>query len=244
MIKMMPKIIPLCPVEQTLGLFWRPTPDFVEQLACKLKGKRVLEVFAGNGYLAASLKKFGVEVTATSILSGMDAHDYGLYHPVQELNAVQAIHAYGQSHDVLLMCWPTVTDQVFAAAVLWGDKPIAFIGEMTDYAKGQLGGCATDDFFEHFHVTQHLDAYQGRYCERACIGKMGPSRLEFVEQRRAWKKTTGNSIDPVVDRCDVDLLVDAMGARNVLRQVLLATQTQDLLSSKKTSKRRSSNGNS
>lgn len=171
---------------QVRGLFWRHSPAFIKQLAQALQNKRVVEIFAGNGYLASLLSREGIHVTATSVLSGMDAHQDGLYHPVEELNAVHAVLKYRDDHDVLLMAWPTTTDQAFVAATYWG-KPIVFIGEVTDYAKGQLGGCATDEFFEHFEVTHTFDTYQGRMYETACIGKMGPANPKFARDVKAWE---------------------------------------------------------
>lgn len=41
------------------GVFWKPNETFVTELADWLKGRRVLEVFAGNGFLASLLAKQG-----------------------------------------------------------------------------------------------------------------------------------------------------------------------------------------
>ena len=133
------------------GVFWRPSEVFVDELAMAMRDKKVLEVFAGNGYLAGLLAQRGIDVVATSVLSSMDAHQRGLYHPVQDLDAVRAVRQLGADCDVLLMCWPTVTNQAVMAADLWAQdarRQIVFIGEFTDYSKHHLGGCATDEFFE------------------------------------------------------------------------------------------------
>lgn len=183
---------PLLPAPESLdqvrGLFWRPNESFITELAAALAGKKVLEVFAGNGYLACMLARRGVEVLATSLLSGMDAHSEGLYHPVVEFDAVSAVQALGPVHDVLLMSWPTVTEQAFLAACLWGDKPICFIGEFTCYASGQLGGCATDKFFESFALERTFASYHGYGIEKACIGKMAAPSRKFREDKRAWQR--------------------------------------------------------
>lgn len=168
------------------GLFWRPNEAFITELAAALEGQKVLEVFAGNGYLASVLARRGVEVLATSLLSGMDAHSEGLYHPVVECDAVSAVQALGTGHDVLLMSWPTVTEQAFLAACLWGDKPICFIGEVTCYASGRLGGCATDRFFECFAPEKTFASYHGYGTEKAFIGKMAAPSSKFREDKRAW----------------------------------------------------------
>lgn len=166
-----PRLIPLprsiCDVA---GLYWRPNDQFVHELAMALQGRRVLEIFAGNGYLAGLLSARGVDILATSILSSMDAHERGVYHPVEDMDAVEAVKAYGNDRDVLLMCWPTVTNQALYAAQDWGDKPIIFIGEFTDYEKNHLGGCATDEFFERFSMTHEFTCYNGNMLEKAAMG--------------------------------------------------------------------------
>jgi len=166
------------------GCFWKPSRDFIEQMASELQGKRVLEVFAGNGLMAGLLAQRGVEVTATSVLSGMDAHERGVYHPVLEFDAIEAVQRF-HDHDVLLMCWPTTVNASHVAARIWSDTkhhegvaaPIAYVGEFTDLEKGHLGGCAVDLFFEEFVPTRVFNSYAGNMLEKACIGEMrsGPS---------------------------------------------------------------------
>lgn len=155
------------------GVFFTYTPAFIAELADYLQGKRVLETFAGNGYLAALLAAKGISVTATSLFRGMDASDFGqsLYHPVEELSAVEAVTRYGADHDVLLMSWPTVTEQAFIAARLMG-KPVVVIGEFTDYSIGQLGGCATDDFWAHARPEKVFSTYRSRGPEAAQVVEM------------------------------------------------------------------------
>lgn len=170
-----PRLLPLPSLDaRPAGVFWRPTPQFVWDISRALAGARVLEIFAGNGYLAGVLSAQGVDITATSILSSMDAHAKGLFHPVDDLDAREAIARLGGQHDLLLMCWPTVTNAAIEACRAWGDKPILYIGEFTDYSKNHLGGCATDRFFSEFIPSQEFDAYQGNMLERACLGKMAP----------------------------------------------------------------------
>jgi hypothetical protein len=160
-----------------VGAFWRPNEAFVDELADALRGRRVLEVFAGNGLLAGLLAARGVDVVATSILSSMDRHEAGLYHPVEPLDAVAAALIY-QERDALLMCWPTVTPAALAACEIWGEgRPIVFIGEFTDYTLGHLGGCATDDFFARFVREKDFATYQGNMMERASLGKIGPKPI-------------------------------------------------------------------
>ncbi len=139
------------------------TDGFADALAGRLSGLRVLETFAGNGRLAAMLASRGVAVTATSLRSGHDGHARGFHHPVLEMDAYEAVARLGAGHDVLLMSWPTVTEAATAAALEWGDgRPLLFLGEVTDYARGFLGGCATDLFFEVVAPVGPLAGYEGR----------------------------------------------------------------------------------
>lgn len=154
------------------GVWWRPTPKFIEELAGALQGRRVLEVFAGNGLLAGLMAARGVDIVATSQFASMDGHVFGIFYPVIELDAISAVHQLGADRDLLLMCWPTVTLAAFKAAQLWSqvcDRDILFIGEFTDYSKNHLGGTATDEFFDAFVTTCTLASY-GSGIERACIG--------------------------------------------------------------------------
>jgi hypothetical protein len=75
------------------GSFWRPNEAFVEELASYLAGKRVLEIFSGNGLLAGLLNARGVDVRATTLLSSHDSHRLGFFHPVE--HAVRALPFLG-----------------------------------------------------------------------------------------------------------------------------------------------------
>jgi hypothetical protein len=166
------------------GVFWRPNSDFADELARELTGCKVLEIFAGNGYLAALLRERGIDILATSLRSSHDAHSLGLYHPVEDIEACQAVEAHGATRDILLMCWPTTTPAALRACELWGTKPIAYIGEATDYSKGHLGGCATDEFFERFAPSKILSSYKGNMLEIAALGRLGPAPAPARSQAR------------------------------------------------------------
>lgn len=172
-------------LERAPGVYWRPNEAFVAELALALQGRRVLEIFAGNGYLASCLAERGVDIVATSVLSGMDAHDRGVYHPVEDMDAVSAVLELAEDRDALLMCWPTVTDAALQACELWGDRgPIAYIGEITNYELGHLGGCATDSFFERFEPSHRFESYQGNRMEGAMLGALRPPSPQPAQSRR------------------------------------------------------------
>lgn len=160
-----------------LGVYWKPSAAFVDELVQFLGGARVLEVFAGNGYLAALLAARGINIKATTRFAGHDGHDSGVYFDVEGMDAITAVRTYGRQRDVLLMSWPTVTPAALSAVEQWGaDKDIVYIGEVTDYSKLQLGGCATDAFFEQVRVTRRFESYKGNFIESALVGRFCPMR--------------------------------------------------------------------
>lgn len=156
------------------GAYWTPSFDFVDELVQFIGARTVLEVFAGNGYLAALLANRGVRITATSLFTGHDAHERGVYYDVKELAAVDAVRQEGARHEVLLLSWPTVTPAALAAVEAWGPgRDVVFVGEITDYAKGHLGGCATDEFFERVAFHHQFKSYKGTMLEAAMVGRIG-----------------------------------------------------------------------
>jgi len=159
--------------------YWRKDAGLVETISRIVKSKRVLEIFAGNGYLASCLEDSGVTITPTTLLSSHDGHGLWKYHNVIEKEASCAISELGNEHDILLICWPTVSDAALKAIEKWGpDKPIIYVGEMpTPWlgAAGMLQGCATDAFFDNFNVTETLNSYKTtNMMERAVVGYYSP----------------------------------------------------------------------
>ena len=155
--------------------------SFLDELGNRLKGHRVLEVFAGNGLLAALLSVRGVPVKATSLFAGHDGHEHGLLYPVEELRAIEAVERYGDEHDILLMSWPTATEAAAEAVIAWGsDRPIIFIGEITnpDLGFSGLGGCASDRLFAVTEVMAEFGTYRGRgHLDRAVELRLDPELL-------------------------------------------------------------------
>lgn len=153
--------------------YFRDSDQFADELSIYLKGKRVLEVFAGNGYLAKRLSDRGVNVRATSIFSGHDGHFYGMHFPVEELTAMEAISEYGDDSDVLLMSWPVADERAYHALKLWGvSKPIVYIGEVTNPdLPGLMGlsGCASDRFFDSITWEREFSSYSGNMLEKAGV---------------------------------------------------------------------------
>ena len=150
------------------GVYWKPNSAFLDELAAHLRGRRVLEIFSGNGYLAAWLQSRGVDVLPTTRFSGHDAHDQGLYCDVLAMEASEAVERFAAQRDVLLACWPTATEAVLHAVRRWdASKPVIFIGEVTNHDKGLLGGCASDAFFAAIDIGHRFEHYHGNMLEAA-----------------------------------------------------------------------------
>lgn len=153
-------------------------PEFINELSKWIDGRLVLEVFAGNGLLSKLLTDKGVNVKATSLLSGHDGHQHGMQFEVEELDASRAIKFYGEKSEILLMSWPVASEAATKAALLWGDeKPIVFIGEVTNHDLGfsGLGGCASDLFFELTNEGKVFSTYKPRnMLERAAVRYVDP----------------------------------------------------------------------
>ncbi|MDW9481809.1 hypothetical protein GOB57_24480 [Sinorhizobium meliloti] len=92
------------------------------------------------------------------------------------------------------MCWPTTVEATTRAALLWGRKPIVFIGEVTDRSLGMLGlgGCATDLFFEITEEIERFNTYQQKnMLDRAAVRMVrndAQERIELAYARPAWGK--------------------------------------------------------
>lgn len=157
-------------------------------------GKRkVLEIFAGNGLLASMLSWRNVDITSTSLFHS-DGHELGMHFDVVEMDSTRAVKTYGEDHDILLMCWPRETEDAFRATAEWGsEKPIMFIGEVTDLSKGMYGGCGSDNFFEttdELHVFEDytpknmLDRAAVRQLNAAKFARWKAAQLENVAEGR------------------------------------------------------------
>ena len=161
-------------------------PAFLDELAISLHGMRVLEICAGNGLLASLLRERGVDIHPTTLFRTMDGHRLGLFCEVEELDARVAADRYRDTHDILLMCWPDPDEVAMQACLLWGeDRPVVFIGEVTDLEHGHLGGCASDLFFELSQETRQFDTYvSGRSgLDRASVRKLLPGASEIYRSK-------------------------------------------------------------
>lgn len=123
------------------GMFGLVTTDFADSLAKYLKGKKVLEVMAGAGYLAHELHIRGIDIVATDDYSwGLSAYNN---FPIEHLSVSEAIKKYSEV-DYILVSWIPMgeagTDLIRAMKKYCPDKMLLHIGE-------HEGGCTGNDFF-------------------------------------------------------------------------------------------------
>lgn len=171
------------------------TDGFVDDLASRMRGLRVLEVFAGNGLLASKLAARGVDVVATTVFSSHDGHHLGLLHPVFPMDARLAVEAYGPGADVLLMSWPTTDQAAWGAAMRWGpERPMVYIGEapLPDLPFGGYPGCASDLFFEATEVVEPVASYVSRnIMDTASVRRARPSYVAAWREAVAMRAAAG-----------------------------------------------------
>jgi hypothetical protein len=122
---------------------------WLNPLADRLQGRKVLEIMSGPGHLGAELSARGVDIICTDDYSWYTMHGRVLDYPVQMLSDIDAIEKYRHS-DVLLCSWPPYQGEEFTEACrAWGPKKdIVFIGE------GERGCTADDSFFDGFRSDE------------------------------------------------------------------------------------------
>lgn len=123
---------------------------FVNDLAEYLKGKKVLSIMSGSCTLEKHLKDRGVDIICTDSGEWYDIPEYREWTrntiPVEMLDAVEAIHKYGNDVDYVLCSWPPYNesgayDAIRAMKETNPNLTMIYIGE------GAGGNCADNDFF-------------------------------------------------------------------------------------------------
>jgi hypothetical protein len=121
------------------------TKECVDALATFLRGKKVIDVGSGTGFLAHCLKNQGVDVTALDLPTlGTDGHHYW-FRQIWTLDIADDFrnHLPGP-YDVVILAWPNMGSS-FANDVAQAMRP----GQILIY-EGENGGCtADDDFFNY-----------------------------------------------------------------------------------------------
>ena len=130
------------------------TKEDIEELAVILKGKKVLEVLAGTGYLGYYLTRHGVDIIQTDNKSWSDYFfsnkldtykRYFFNRSVITMDAIEAIDKYSDWADVVLTTWPpfkeSIGEEVVKRCINYGID-ILYEGEY-DY-----GNCGSNEMFD------------------------------------------------------------------------------------------------
>ena len=131
---------------------------FVNDLAEYLKGKKVLSIMSGSCTLEKHLKDRGVDIICTDSGEWYDIPEYREWTrntiPVEMLDAVEAIHKYGNDVDYVLCSWPPYNESGAYDAIMAmreatnPNLTMIYIGE-------DVGGCCADnDFFKAVCETE------------------------------------------------------------------------------------------
>lgn len=127
------------------GIFALVTKTLVNNLANLLHGKRCLEVMAGRGRLSYHLKQAGIDIVAT------DNNSWSLNeHNVIQMSGLEAVRRYYDEMDMLVLCWPPMTNDAFQIIKEWGTEKPILVG-------GEIGGCCADELFDLHFEGDYLD---------------------------------------------------------------------------------------
>lgn len=129
-----------------LGMYALVTKSWTSRLASWIGKKKVLEVMAGNGWLAKALNDCGVDILATDNKSWNRKF---LVQPLFEVVKEDALESVknNSDRDILILSWPPYEcPNSLSVIEAWGEnKPIVYIGE--------IGGCTAGPIFDsHFDI--------------------------------------------------------------------------------------------
>lgn len=122
-----------------ISSFVRVFRKWTNPLANYIGDWKVLEVMAGNGMVAYSLKRSGIDIIATDNLSWKRFCKKNPWPiPIENIDAIQAIEKYGEKIDFLLMAWPMYNDPTAHGCMeeLYKTNPdaiVIYIGEWEDH---------------------------------------------------------------------------------------------------------------
>ena len=132
------------------GFYCKPSWDWINPLADYLKGKKVLDVMAGNGLISLCLKHLGVDVDACDRAIGEDneycSHRCWDFPTMSGEKYIENQSKKGIIYDTLLIIWPEYNGDgsdkricdIFLRSNPHGE--IIFIGE-------DKGGCTGSSYF-------------------------------------------------------------------------------------------------
>lgn len=125
------------------------TQEVLEEMIEYFRGKRILEVAAGSGYISSLLQNEGIDIKPTDTFDWANGKGFytawkEMFTEVEKLDGLKAIDKYGDEYKVVLLSWP-MYDNPFGYNVLRKclekDLTLVYIGE------DETGCTANDDFF-------------------------------------------------------------------------------------------------
>ena len=120
--------------------------EFIQSLSEFFKGKRVLEICAGSGFLSKYLEDNGIDIITTdNHCWELRYETWKIFKESEDLSANDAIEKYNKNIDYIILSYPPLKEHVAADALKLCIKyniPMIYIGE------DEGGNCANDDFFE------------------------------------------------------------------------------------------------
>lgn len=137
------------------------TLEVLDVLVSILKGRSVLEVGAGIGYVAFWLKAMGVDITAVdnhscnyNLLGGASTFQLGHANPEILVADVRSLNI--KRYDVILMCWPDQSSLVALDVI----ESMRLGQTLIDLTEGDDGCIATPEYFERRDSLFQYNTYQ------------------------------------------------------------------------------------
>lgn len=139
------------------GMFSLITTDYLDRLSFFLKGKKVLELCGGRGYLSKGLFDSGVNIKCTDDKSWHKREGWTNrnYIETENLDAIEALNKYVEDVDIVLVSWipfSSKLDQLILKRIRESKRKPLFlvIGE-------SYGGCTGSDAFHSQIKKVHED---------------------------------------------------------------------------------------
>lgn len=141
-------------IYHNVGMYGFVSWKWVEPFAEWIKGKKVLEVMAGRGWLSHALRLKGIDIISTDNFSWHK--NAGWEEPLTEItniDAVKSIDKFGKQVDIVIMSWPYMDNTAFQVLKrLHEVNPSALVVYIGEYY-----GCTADkEFHNHFEEIEDI----------------------------------------------------------------------------------------
>lgn len=139
------------------GMWAYASKPFLDELAKALKGKKVLDPFAGRGWISRGLRNRGIEVIATDLYPQIDP-----LIETEHIDALESVKKYISEVDIILLSWVpygcTLDHDILVEVRKHPNKEIIWIGEVA-------GTSGTDEFCSIMEYVENdgLDAVRAEF---------------------------------------------------------------------------------